>query len=643
MNPFTELRRDIYHSFNDAVSRDLALAEELLDPKLYRSQDISELLMARRLSYEPEIGNISVLLPRCTQNIYIRRYIADGLRRLDSPFQAAGILQAAQCPVGTVLDIAGDAGIPVFDTIKIRTMLESPNKSQNLISVLGYLASNPDEVFIPYLESMIPDSEDEKVVQAAWDALAAADPESAGDMAREAKGRFGPFSKARIRNPLVLQTVFYGDPGRPGKGGSGGIGTLVMRLGNALATEGAVTCTPGAVPDILALPVQEEPEEGHTLYRFPVSLPESLPETFLRNRPAIGRAFKRTLDLTGIRPEVVHVRFLDDASLAVVRESRRRNIPCAVTLTPDPHRSLLTPAGTIRRISNIQDFLILHRIWTGDELARESRGWMAIGRDTMMGVVHRYFPQTELVKDHSMASVDEGVPGIATNIEINIPLLLKGDGTLKGLSEKRLNAPIILSVGRLAPVKNMPALAQAWADGLWKSHNLAVIGGDWENPTTEEKRELEGIRRALASAPEEAEGRSVFLSARSGRTIAELEAWLGGRHTTPSPDIYVASSLKEEFGLAILEAMSAGMVSCAPINGGAGSYIRSGVNGFLINTADAGSLKQELDTIISDLARAPQRVTSIREAARETVQKHYSIEAMAREYAAFYRRTIDVR
>ncbi len=95
--------------------------------------------------------------------------------------------------------------------------------------------------------------------------------------------------------------------------------------------------------------------------------------------------------------------------------------------------------------------------------------------------------------------------------------------------------------------------------------------------------------------------------------------------------------------MAILEAMSAGMIACAPINGGAGTYIRSGVNGFLINTADAGSLKQDLETIIADLGQAPDRSEAIRTAARKTVSERYSIEAMARDCEAFYRKTIDDR
>jgi hypothetical protein len=54
--------------------------------------------------------------------------------------------------------------------------------------------------------------------------------------------------------------------------------------------------------------------------------------------------------------------------------------------------------------------MVLHRIWVGDEMARECRGLMGIGRDAMRKDIMAYFPDTSGVRGRILASVDEGVP-----------------------------------------------------------------------------------------------------------------------------------------------------------------------------------------------------------------------------------------
>jgi glycosyltransferase involved in cell wall biosynthesis len=203
------------------------------------------------------------------------------------------------------------------------------------------------------------------------------------------------------------------------------------------------------------------------------------------------------------------------------------------------------------------------------------------------------------------------------------------------LAPAEIERPVLLSVGRLAPIKNQGALVDAWSRGVYKTHNLVLVGGDLENPSAEEKVIIDGIRSVL-DVRRDLKGRFCHLPGTSNAIIRKIQAAFAARRLQNGSDVYVCPSRKEEFGLSILEAMAAGMIVCAPISGGAGSYIRHGVNGFLIDTRSASTLTTEL----SATALAPDlrgdRAEQIRENARATIARDYSIERISKEFARFY-------
>lgn len=625
MNAFTELRKSIQQRYRRSVDRDIALAENILDTSLLERPDIRLRLTARRLAGDPNSRDISAVIAETRDDPFILRYIADALEKLSSVDSAITLIRDSPLPMSVAISLAGDVGIPAFDPKEISRHL-TDLASPALTASLGYIAVHPRGGYSPYLEDILRSPAPDFVLQAAGIALASV--EEFSGYRRE----IVDYPRDEGYNPLVLQTVFYGDPTRPGRGGSGGIGTLVLRLGNTIASagDGAVTFIPKNFGHSRGLPERQELLKGHLLYRFPVALGGEGPMAFLLHRPGISRAFRRTLEMTGLRPDVVHVRFLDDASLAVVRASKSMGLSTAVTLTPDPHRQLTGSEGGLHRLKNIEDFMVLHRIWVGDEMARVCRGLMGIGRDAMRKDIMAYFPDTSEIKGRVLASVDEGVP-LNSGFVTGPPAVVSASGVVDS------PRPIILCVGRLSPIKNFPAMAAAWAKGLWRSHNLLLIGGDMEHPNDEESRIIQEIRQQIATAPPGAQGRAVHLTGQNPETIQAVEAWLSERRSTTSPNLYVAPSLKEEFGLAILEAMGAGMVACAPIRGGAGTYIRSGVNGFLIDTRDADHLLRDIGRIVSDLRAQPRRWPAMGKAAKETVQSRYSLDVMARNYRHFYR------
>lgn len=108
-----------------------------------------------------------------------------------------------------------------------------------------------------------------------------------------------------------------------------------------------------------------------------------------------------------------------------------------------------------------------------------------------------------------------------------------------------LSRPYLLTVGKIEPRKNIPALIQAFAQsGLWKSHDLALVGAQgWGDAS-----------QALDVQPE---------------ALSALK-WLG---FVPDPDLFalyaqadqcVMPSLYEGFGFPIIEAMAMGCpVACS--------------------------------------------------------------------------------
>jgi glycosyltransferase involved in cell wall biosynthesis len=95
--------------------------------------------------------------------------------------------------------------------------------------------------------------------------------------------------------------------------------------------------------------------------------------------------------------------------------------------------------------------------------------------------------------------------------------------------------------------------------------------------------------------------------------------------------IYVSGSAKEEFGLAIVEAMGSGLAVIAPRVGGPATYIDHCFTGYLADTLD-------LEDIRAGIGWASgARHSEVRaDAARRLVRNGYSLAAMAEELVASY-------
>ena len=477
------------------------------------------------------------------------------------------------------------------------------------------------------------DADDSSLVETDWendspyiarylaDAAGDAEPSSA----RPPEQRATPH---RVAHPVsVVQCMFHGDPMRTGLGDSGGIATLLMQLGSAMgeAVGGVVTLVlynrrSAAYPFV---PV-ERVTDHHSIVRMAVELEDETALGFLKDHRQIRDAVESTLADHGISPEIVHVRYLDDASLAAARLARTNGAKVVTTVTPDPHRTLCGPDGALRRLTADEALASFHKILIGDELIRLSHGLLAIGRNTLGRELLPYFPQLEDTRRKVIDGIDEGIRIKIENPGIDVPGLLTEESGPFRLDRSTLDRPAILTVGRLAPVKQQASLVRAWSLAAWETHNLVLVGGDHVNPDPTEARVLGEVAAILEHRPELA-SRICFLPAQPNAAVRTIQSYFSERIHETHFDTYVCPSLKEEFGLSIIEAMASGMMVCAPIRGGARTYIRHGVNGYLVDTSNPDVLVSELNATALRTGLARAQVTAIRRNAARTAADYEEI------------------
>ena len=101
-------------------------------------------------------------------------------------------------------------------------------------------------------------------------------------------------------------------------------------------------------------------------------------------------------------------------------------------------------------------------------------------------------------------------------------------------------------------------------------------------------------------------------------------------------DIYVQPSVKEGLGVALLEAMACGLAPVASRAGGMVEVIEDRRSGLLVAAADAGALAHVLGELIdSSSARS-----SMGTAARDRIERNFSMETMARRTLALYQSSL---
>jgi glycosyltransferase involved in cell wall biosynthesis len=194
-----------------------------------------------------------------------------------------------------------------------------------------------------------------------------------------------------------------------------------------------------------------------------------------------------------------------------------------------------------------------------------------------------------------------------------------------------------VSVGRFHRVKGMATIVDAWANSPLRDRaNLLLIGGNLIDPSADEREQLDLMNEIIA--PERHFAAGLVLSGhRRNDTVARwvAAARFGLPGLAAPRGIYVCGSLKEEFGIALLEAMGSGLVVVAPDGGGPATYVEQGVTGFLAATWDVRLLREAMaEALDASVAETTGERASL---SRETVERSFTIQAMARALSNVYR------
>ncbi|MET9227811.1 glycosyltransferase family 4 protein [Lentzea sp. NPDC003310] len=434
-----------------------------------------------------------------------------------------------------------------------------------------------------------------------------------------------------VAGPTIVQSMLIGGTARPGEGASGGLTVFLSSLAEALVRRQDVGRVVTAVlaHEPTALTVTKDAALDHWTVHVPVDSPVALTQQDMaRHRAGITWWLEKLLRRCGLHPDVVHVRYSDDGSLAVADAARLTGAKLVFTVTPDPHRHLAE-----RHLADAEDLTAmrfdLHRVRAADHLVRRADRVITIGgrQDEVLAHFPRLTPATLTALEEGITPAPPAAGRSPVRELFTTSALPRLDASAEGL-------PVLLNVGRLHPMKQQPLLVRAWLEaGLHHRTALVVIGGSATDRTPDEQAVLDEVLELARSAPS-ARGRLAVLPAWPNDDIRRLQHELAA-NPPPSgaPHIYACASAKEEFGIAVLEAMEAGLLVVGPQRGGLRCYVDDGRNGFLVDTSAARSLGERLAHVVGlGAATAP-----IAAAGQETARRRFHIDAVAEPFAALYR------
>ncbi|WP_104178609.1 glycosyltransferase [Cryobacterium sp. Y50] len=395
-------------------------------------------------------------------------------------------------------------------------------------------------------------------------------------------------------------------------------------------------------------------------------------------RVAAQRGIRRILRSAGV-VDAIHLRMADVGSLAAATVARDLDIPVVFTVAPDPHGVIesLEASGALTR-ANFGTVDAVEHYWfrarlvqrlaadaahtvlfprprlqqdmerlTGIDIDAHPERHSVIPEGIDLAVIDRSradaLGSLGLTGESLLVSADARSRAAAepAAVEPAAVAFTQLDNLLGTLPTARRGLPLLISVGRLHRVKGMASLVEAWnGDTQLRARcNLLIVGGDLEHPSFDEDIELQRMTNILPGGvlADSADRGLLLAGHRPNDTVARwLAAVRYGRPGLSAPfGVYVCASMKEEFGIALLEAMATGLTVVAPNGGGPATYVEHGVTGILVATGDGAALARSIAEAV-DLAGGTQgSANAIR--ARSMVANKFTIEAMASALGEIYR------
>jgi len=189
------------------------------------------------------------------------------------------------------------------------------------------------------------------------------------------------------------------------------------------------------------------------------------------------------------------------------------------------------------------------------------------------------------------------------------------------------DVPLVLFVGYFSRDKRPELLYRAWSRVAQRPSAVLFIGAT--RPTYQEVDAglADEIRRRAAA--EDLAGRLVFVE-----TTRAIERYFR------VSDIYVLTSIREGFPIALLEAMSTGLACVASrLPGATDVMIADGVNGLLVAPDDEAGFAAAIARLLDDNALAKR----LGAAARQTVIERFAIRQTAAAWLTAYQEAADLR
>lgn len=444
---------------------------------------------------------------------------------------------------------------------------------------------------------------------------------------------------------LSLVGDLDGQLSRGGTGDTGGVASLLVSASAALARHPDVahvlTIGRGTITDVVAAELApDEDRQGYAAVCVGTSgrRVTDLADAW-EHRLSIERGIRRVLRHRW-RLDVLHLRMADVGTLAASKVAAEFGVPVAFSLAPDPHgvvRSLQAQGQVDRcRFGELdRELHVWFRARLVERLARDAEAVALFPRLRPERVLADVGLDPDEVRDR-LHVVAEGVDvGALSSAEAKVragrsPAV---DDLAARLGPERAGRPLLVSAGRLHPVKGMDRVVAAWARDpeLRTATNLVVVGGDLDDPSPTERAVLDALAHELGDDPLRVEG-LVLLGGRPRHDVHEILA--AARHgwgdAVAPGGVYVNGALKEEFGLALVEALGIGLPVVAPSVGGPATFVADGDTGVLVDP------DHELTDGIHTARRLVDRPGRA-DRARRLVTERYSIDAMADALVQLYR------
>ncbi len=170
---------------------------------------------------------------------------------------------------------------------------------------------------------------------------------------------------------------------------------------------------------------------------------------------------------------------------------------------------------------------------------------------------------------------------------------------------------VLMHASNFRPVKNIPTVVEVFAKLRARYPVKLLMVGD---------------------GPEHAQAEDLVRAAGLADSVHFLGAQEYLEDILPLADLFLLPSEHESFGLAALEAMSAGVAVVATENGGTREVIRHGENGFVHSPRDVDGMVETIAQLLED----PARLDKIEAEGRRTAVENFAVDNAVDRYLEIY-------